>query len=106
MNAKSRSRSSSASTESTLDDLKALLAEAETALASAAEKPAEEIHALRERLRSAIDEGKATARHAMEVAREQASRADEAVRAHPYAAIGVAAGVGLLAGLVLGRQTR
>lgn len=105
MNAKSRTRAA-ASADSTLDELKALLAEAESALASAADHPAEEIQALRARLRDALAEGKATARHAVELAREQASRADEAVRAHPYAAIGIAAGVGLVAGLVLGRQTR
>ncbi len=37
---------------------------------------------------------------------ESAKVADQAVRMHPYQAIGIAAGVGLLFGLLLGRRWR
>lgn len=92
-----------ASADSTLDELKGLLAEAEKALSSANGEASEEVDALRGRLRDALDEGKASARRALDYAKEQAAHADEAIHTHPYAAIGIAAGVGLLAGALLTR---
>jgi ElaB protein len=96
------SRASSAA-DSTLEDLKALLAEAEKALSSAAGDGSGEIDALRGRLREALDEGRAGARRAVAYAKEQAAHADEAVHAHPYVAIGIAAGLGLIAGALVTR---
>lgn len=106
MPAKTRSHSHAlaATADSAYGQIKSLLADAEEALANAAERPAEEIAALRERLRDALDEGRATARRAAKYARAQAVRADEAVHGHPYAAIGIAAGVALLAGIAVGRS--
>lgn len=92
-----------ASADSTLDELKGLLAEAEKALSTANGEASEEVVALRGRLRDALDEGKATARRAVEYAKEQAAHADEAIHTHPYIAIGIAAGVGLLAGALITR---
>lgn len=103
--AKSTSASrSAASSDSTLDELKGLLAEAEKALASAPGEASEEVTALRDRLRGALEEGKVTARRALDYAKEQASHADEAIHTHPYAAIGIAAGVGLLVGALITRR--
>lgn len=103
---KSSAASRAASTaDSTLDDLKGLLAEAEKALSSSGEEASEEITALRGRLRDALAEGKATARQAVDYAKEQAAHADEAIRTHPYIAIGIAAGVGLLVGALISRGT-
>lgn len=92
-----------ASADSTLDELKGLLAEAEKALSSASGEASEEVAALRGRLREALDEGKASARRALDYAKHQAVEADEAIHTHPYAAIGIAAGIGLLAGALLTR---
>lgn len=89
--------------DATLDELKSLLAEAEKALASAGDTATEEVAALRGRLRDALAEGKAGARRVYERAKEQAHRADEAIHTHPYVAIGIAAGVGLLAGALISR---
>lgn len=94
---------SSPSADSSVEDLKALLAEAEQALVSAGEHAGHGADALRSRLRSALEGGKAAALHAAEFAKKQACRADEGIRTHPYAAIGVAAGVGLLLGALLTR---
>lgn len=92
-----------ATTDSTLEELKGLLAEAEKALSSANGEASEEFAALRGRLRDALDEGKASARRALDYAKDQAAHADEAIHTHPYAAIGIAAGVGLLAGALITR---
>lgn len=90
--------------ESTLEELKALLAEAEKALSQpAGDEVSDEIDALRTRLRSALEQGKVSARHAVEVAKEKATQADQAIRTHPYVAIGIAAAVGLLAGVIISR---
>ena len=43
-------------------------------------------------------------RDAGDSAREAASEIDEQVRRNPWAAVGIAAGVGLLLGLLLGRK--
>jgi ElaB/YqjD/DUF883 family membrane-anchored ribosome-binding protein len=43
--------------------------------------------------------------HAAEArAREAASQVDHQVREHPWTAVGVAAGVGLLVGILVGRR--
>lgn len=104
MSAKSTARTDSDThADATLDELKSLLAEAEKALASAGDTATEEVTALRGRLRDALDEGKAGARRVYERAKAQAHRADEAIHTHPYVAIGIAAGVGLLAGALISR---
>lgn len=105
MSTKSRTHSVAAAADSTYDQIKSLLAEAEKALANAADRPAEEIKALRARMHDALKEGRVTARHAVKYARAQAVRADEAVHAYPYAALGIAAGVALIVGIAVGRGT-
>jgi len=96
------SRAASAA-DSTLDELKGLLAEAEKALSTANGEASEEIDALRGRLRDALDDTKATARRALGYAKEQVAHADEAIHTHPYVAIGIAAGLGLLVGALVTR---
>lgn len=86
------------------DDLRRLLAEAEKALAATGDSASEEIKHLRERLRDALDDGRAFARHVTTLAREQAARADEFVHERPYVAMGVAAGVGAMIGVLLARR--
>lgn len=95
---------SSSSSDSTLDELKSLLAEAETALSSVGDQAGEEVSHLRDRLRHALDDGKVGARRAYALAKKQAARADEIVHAHPYAALGIGVGVGLLIGALLMRR--
>jgi ElaB/YqjD/DUF883 family membrane-anchored ribosome-binding protein len=96
---------SAPSSERTLDELKALLAEAEQALSATGEAASEEMSALRVRLRGALAQGKVTARHALEIAKEKAAKADEAIHTHPYIAIGIAAGVGVLLGALICRRS-
>jgi ElaB/YqjD/DUF883 family membrane-anchored ribosome-binding protein len=91
------------STDATVQELKALLAEAEGVLAATGSEAAAGVASLRDRTLAALEKSRETARHAMDVAKERAAQADKAIHEHPYAAIGVAAGVGLLLGALISR---
>ncbi|MBC7365401.1 MAG: DUF883 family protein [Undibacterium sp.] len=90
--------------DSTIEELRGLLAEAEQALSSAGDAATDEVQALRERLRGVLAEGQATLKNVTAAARRQAARADETIRENPYQAIGIAAAVGLLAGYLVSRN--
>jgi ElaB/YqjD/DUF883 family membrane-anchored ribosome-binding protein len=75
-----------ATTEKLMDDLRAVVRDAQTLLQAAAAESGERL------------EG------AGESAREAAHEIDAQVRRNPWAAVGVAAGVGLVLGLLLGRK--
>lgn len=94
---------SSDTAESTIDDLKALIREAEEALGSSGNE--DQIDELRERLRDAVATGESMISNLTDKVREQAKRADGAIRANPYQTIGIAAGVGLIAGYLLSRRS-
>ncbi len=90
--------------DTTLDEIKALLREAEQTLSRAGDNASDEVQDLRERLRGVLADGQAKVKDVAAAARRQAARADEAIRANPYQAIGIAAGVGLLAGYLISRS--
>lgn len=81
----------------TVDDLKSLLHEAEHALSHTAGAAGEKFDELRDRLRTAVDDGK----HSLS---RRAKQADQLVRANPYYAVGLAAGIGALVGLIASRR--
>jgi ElaB/YqjD/DUF883 family membrane-anchored ribosome-binding protein len=87
----------------TVEELKALIREAELALAQAGNDAGEEVENLRDRLRSAYAEGKNTFSQAAELARRQAAKADELVRGNPYTSVGIATATGLILGFLLAR---
>jgi ElaB/YqjD/DUF883 family membrane-anchored ribosome-binding protein len=95
------SQSTKSESPSPAADLRALLQEAEQALSDDA---SDRFDDLRERLHSALEDG----RHSLERLRDEATRrarqADKLVRDNPYAAIGVAAGVGALIGIIVSRS--
>jgi len=88
----------------TVDELKALLREAEVALGKVGDKAGDEVNGLRERIRDTFAEGKSTFSQAAEFARKQAACTDELVRANPYSSLGIATGTGLLIGYLLARR--
>ncbi len=89
--------------DSTIDEIKALLAEAENVIARSGDVASDEIAHLKERLRSALDRSRDTAQKALKMAKERCVQCDEAIHEHPYVAVGVAAGVGLLLGALISR---
>lgn len=94
----------SSTTEETHHDLKELLHEAEQALSHTAGDAGEKFDALRERLRDAIDHGRSSFEHLRAETAKHAKQADTLIRDNPYYAIGVAAGVGALIGILVSRS--
>ena len=86
------------------DELKALVKQAEKALRKTKGRSTDEIEALRERLKGVIADSQTMIENITDTIRRQASRADDVIRANPYQAIGIATGIGLLAGFLLTRK--
>lgn len=89
-------------------DMRTLVHDAEDLLHAAQRQGAEGIAAVRERLEDSLRHAKAQVADSQQVmfdrARESARKANEVVQGHPWTAVGVAAGVGLLIGALLMRR--
>jgi ElaB protein len=88
----------------TVDDLKALLHDAEQALAGAGTVAEDKIAELRDRMRAALDKGTNAYNRARECAQEKLGQADDYVRSHPYQSIGTGIAIGAIIGLLIGRR--
>jgi ElaB/YqjD/DUF883 family membrane-anchored ribosome-binding protein len=88
--------------------LRALADEAEALLKDTARAGDEKVAATRERLRGELihlrERLTDLERQAGTQIKHAAERTDQAVHAHPYTAMGAAAAIGLLAGLLIGRR--
>jgi ElaB/YqjD/DUF883 family membrane-anchored ribosome-binding protein len=94
---KQETQSTSNETETLADDARALLA-------ATADVAGEKVSAARKRLAAALESAKAIAANVREKAVAGAKATDEAVREHPYQAIAIGVGVGVLIGYLLGRR--
>lgn len=83
-------------------DLKELSQDAEEMLQATAGQTGEKMSALRKRLSSALDSAKATYQRVQAKTAEGAKVADQTIRDHPYASIGIASGVAFGLGLLIG----
>ncbi len=92
--------------EKPLQDLGAAVREGEEALSAAAGESGEKNRVLRARLETAIHKAKALYERLEEKSVAAAKTADQTVRRHPYEAIGIAFGVGLLIGVLAARSRR
>jgi ElaB/YqjD/DUF883 family membrane-anchored ribosome-binding protein len=98
-------KSNASNTDSdAVKELRSLIAEAEKAIASAGEQGGEEIEKLGHRFKDAIAHGREVGDRAVKAVREHAVQADEFVHDRPYIAIGIAAGLGLIAGALVSRR--
>lgn len=88
----------------TADELKALLQEAEQALSNTAGEASDKFEELRNRLRNALESGRYSFERLRAEATRKAQQADQLVRDNPYYAIGVAAGIGAIVGILLSRS--
>ncbi|ATC63792.1 hypothetical protein CMV30_07410 [Nibricoccus aquaticus] len=87
-------------------ELKALLAEAETIVSgSVTEYSADALETLRERFGAMQERLASTCESAKKKVVAGAKYTDEAIRANPYQSLAIAAGVGLLVGVLLGRNS-
>lgn len=108
MKTATRSAAPEVTKEKLISDFKVVVADAEALLKASAGQGGEALAAVRSR----VEESLAVAKEKMLNAEEEllartkaAARAtDEYVHEHPWNAVGVAAGVGLLIGLLIGRR--
>ena len=88
-------------TQAISNDLGQLAEDARALMAATADVAGEKVGEARKRLAAALERGKEIYGQVREKAVEGAKAADEAVREHPYQAIGIALGVGALIGYVV-----
>lgn len=86
------------------NDVGTLAEDARVLLAATTDVAGEKVVEGRKRLRAALKNGKEMYGRVRDKAVEGAKNADEAVREHPYTAIGIAVGVGALFGFLLARR--
>ena len=92
--------------ERALNDLGAAVREGEEMLSAAAGETGEKGRALRAKLETALAKAKALYERLEEKTVAAAKAADQTVREHPYQALGVAFGVGVLIGVLAARGRR
>ncbi len=85
-------------------DLNLVLRDAEELLKATADAGSENLKEVRSRLALALESAKATYDRLKEKTVKAAQTTDHAIREHPYQSIGVACGVALLVGVLLGRR--
>jgi len=86
------------------NDVGTLAEDARALMAATADVAGEKVAEARKRLSAALESGKELYGRARDRAVEGARAADEVVREHPYQAIGIALGVGVLTGYLLARR--
>ena len=91
-----------------VQDMKVVIADAEDLLRATANQAGEKISVARERIQDSLHQAKVKLAEAeamvTERARQAARYTDEYVHENPWRAIGVAAGIGLLLGLMISRR--
>ncbi len=85
-------------------DLNLVLRDAEELLKATADAGSENLKEVRSRLTLALESAKATYDRLKEKTVQTAKATDHAIREHPYQSIGIACGVALLVGVLLGRR--
>jgi ElaB/YqjD/DUF883 family membrane-anchored ribosome-binding protein len=87
------------------DDLRLVAQDAEELIKAGGGELAERTKEVRARLKVALDDAKQTCARLEEQAGVGIQKADKAVRENPYRAIGIAVGLGFLAGFLLKRRS-
>lgn len=85
-------------------DLQSVMRDAEELMKATSGQTGERVSEIRSRLTAAMENAKATAHRLQEKAVEAAKATDHVIREHPYESLGVAFGVGLLIGVLVGRR--
>jgi ElaB/YqjD/DUF883 family membrane-anchored ribosome-binding protein len=90
--------------EQLVKDLKTVAHDAEDLLKATAGQAGEKLTEVRHRLSAALESAKCTCHGLEEKAVATAKATDQCIRRHPYESIGVAFGLGLLIGVLVGRR--
>ena len=91
-----------------VQDFKIVVSDAEELLKATASQAGEKVAVARERIQDSLHKAKVKLAEAEDVivheTKQTAHAADEYVRDNPWRAVGIAAGVGLIIGLLIGRR--
>ena len=87
-----------------VDDFKVVCQDAEALARVTAGDLGDKVREARNRLNSSLESARHNFEHLQAQAAEKAKQADEVIRTHPYESVGIAFGVGVLLGTVLGRR--
>jgi ElaB/YqjD/DUF883 family membrane-anchored ribosome-binding protein len=98
-----RSHGETAETEEASEHL---LEDAQALLSATAHVAEEKVMDARKRLMAAVDKGRESLIAVREKAVAGAKATDRMVRTHPYQAVGIALGIGVLVGFLWGRRNR
>ena len=91
-------------TQAMRDDLNTLAEDARALMVATADVAGEKVSEARKRLAAALESGKEVYGRVRDKAVEKAKVVDETVHEHPYQAMGIALGVGVLLGVLLARR--
>lgn len=91
-------------TQAVNDDLNTLADDARALMTATADVAGDKVEKARKRLAAALESSKEVYGRVRVKAVEGAKATDEAVRTHPYESIGIAVGVGILLGFLIGRR--
>jgi ElaB/YqjD/DUF883 family membrane-anchored ribosome-binding protein len=95
-------------TDQLVSDLKTVMNNAEALLKATSEQTGDRIQEVRAQAEESLRQARARVNEmeeqALRAAREMADATEEYVRDNPWQSVGVAAGVGLLLGLLIGRR--
>jgi ElaB/YqjD/DUF883 family membrane-anchored ribosome-binding protein len=91
-------------TQATSNDMGTLAEDARALMAATADVAGEKVAQARKRLAGALERGKEICSRVRERAVECSKATDEAVREHPYQAMGIALGVGVVLGCLLAHR--
>ena len=96
------------SADKLIDDLHTVIRDAESLLKATASQTGEKIDEVRARAEESVKQAKVRLAEvedeALQRARALAAEADEYVRDNPWQVVGIAAGIGLVLGLLIGRR--
>ena len=97
-----------AAKEKLVGDLKSLIGDAEELLKASANQAGEKFSVARQKIEQSLVEGKKSLADAEKLlvkkSKEAADVADDYVRENPWGAVGIAAGIGLVLGLLIRRS--
>lgn len=94
--------------EQRIADIKTIIADAEEVLAATVDQAGDKVASLRARVQARLQDAKVRLTHAEELllakTKAAAKATDTYVHESPWAAVGIAAGLGFLLGVVIGRR--
>jgi ElaB/YqjD/DUF883 family membrane-anchored ribosome-binding protein len=97
-----------ASKDKLISDMKVVMADADELLRATASQAGDRVTELRGKIQSSLANARANLADAqaaaVEKAKEVGHAADDYVQANPWRSVGIAAGVGLVVGLLIGRR--